>query len=87
MLLLSFFEKKHNRISAQRSEIRNRFAATIADKILVSHTAASSKTEKLCREMLKMKKPVVTFNSSYNDNLIRSGALPIEVLPIEVQLP
>ncbi|GBE41323.1 DNA recombination-mediator protein A [bacterium BMS3Bbin09] len=74
LFLLSPFEKKHNRISAQRSEFRNHFVAAIADKILVPHAAPNSKTEKLCRELIEKGKTILTFDGKHNRNLIDFGA-------------
>lgn len=80
MLLLSPFEKKHNRISAQRSEFRNHFAAALADKILVPHAALGSKTETLCREMIEKGKSILTFDRKHNRNLIDFGAIAINTV-------
>jgi len=79
LLLLSPFEKKHKRISAQRSDFRNHFIAAIADKILVPHAAPGSKTEKLCSELIGKGKAVVTFETEHTRNLRELGATVIDM--------
>ena len=72
-LILSLFSGNYNRISSDRADKRNHFAAAIADKIVIPYAAPGSKTESLCKEWIERGKPVFTFNSSYNKNLLDSG--------------
>lgn len=79
LLFLSSFDKKHNRISEQRSEFRNQFVSAIADRILIPHAAPDSKTEKLCRELIEKGKTILTFDAEHNRNLIACGATAIDI--------
>ena len=72
-LILSLFSANHNRISSGRADKRNHFASAITDKIVIPYAAPGSKTESLCKEWIKRGKPVFTFNSRYNKNLLDSG--------------
>lgn len=74
LLLLSPFTKEKRRITAETSWERNRFAAALADKIFVAYAEPNGKTEKFCREILTWDKPIYTFASSLNTNLIEMGA-------------
>jgi len=82
LLLLSHFTDKQNRISSQRALERNRFVAAITDSIFVSYAAKESKTEGFCREILKWQKPLYTFESDVNANLIALGAKPLNHLKL-----
>ena len=60
LLVLSPFEAKHNRITADNAAYRNRFAAALADRVLIPHAAPGSKTEAFMREVAGWgKRPVV----------------------------
>ncbi|KAF0182562.1 MAG: hypothetical protein FD164_1125 [Nitrospirae bacterium] len=59
LLILSPFVAKHNRISAERAEYRNRFVAALADEMFVPYAAPGSKTELLCAEAARWSKSVV----------------------------
>jgi len=45
LLLLSPFEKKHRRMTADLADQRNTFVAAIADEVCFIHAAPGSKTE------------------------------------------
>ena len=47
--------------------------------IFVAHAEASSKTEELCRQIISWQKPIYTFESDYNKNLIEIGARPVNM--------
>ena len=85
LLILSPFDKKIRRPTAEISYQRNKFVSAIADKILIAHASPGSKTEKFCREILTWGKPVLTFDSSDNSNLITLGAKPINPEDFSVQ--
>jgi predicted Rossmann fold nucleotide-binding protein DprA/Smf involved in DNA uptake len=74
LLLLSPFSNKDSRISSRRAEIRNRFAAALADEVLVPYAAPGSRTEALCKELLEKGRTVMTFDYNYNKNLLALGA-------------
>mgnify|MGYP001572078187 CR=1 FL=1 len=65
---------KEKRISVERAKFRNFFAAAIADKIFVPYSEPKSKTELLCKELVKQGKIIMTLESSYNKNLFEMGA-------------
>jgi len=44
----------------------------------VTHAGPASKTEAFCKEILSWQKPIYTFESDYNKNLIEMGAQPIK---------
>jgi predicted Rossmann fold nucleotide-binding protein DprA/Smf involved in DNA uptake len=50
LLILSPFEAKHRRVTAETAQCRNRFAAALAARILIPHAAPGGKTEAFARE-------------------------------------
>jgi predicted Rossmann fold nucleotide-binding protein DprA/Smf involved in DNA uptake len=78
MLLLSPFDDKQKRATAELAAERNRFVAGIADEVLIAYAHPGSKTETLFREVLATGKRVYTFNDPANEHLISMGAVPIE---------
>jgi predicted Rossmann fold nucleotide-binding protein DprA/Smf involved in DNA uptake len=58
LLMLSPFDEKHNRISADRAEYRNRFIAALPDEILIPYAAPGSKTELLLRDIMPWGKTI-----------------------------
>ena len=79
LLFLSPFDKNQQRISAKRSHYRNLFVVALSAVIFVAHAEPSSKTEELCRQILSWQKPIYTFESDYNKNLIKMGARPVNM--------
>jgi len=79
ILFLSPFEENQQRISAKRSHYRNLFVAALSANIFVTHAETSSKTEELCQQILSWQKPIYTFDSNYNKNLIEMGARPVNM--------
>jgi predicted Rossmann fold nucleotide-binding protein DprA/Smf involved in DNA uptake len=51
LLIISPFDKKHGRITAETSQIRNELVASLADMIFVACAAPGSKTALLVREL------------------------------------
>jgi hypothetical protein len=47
--------------------------------IFVVHAGSGSKTESFCKEILSWQKPIYTFESDYNKNLIEMGARPVNM--------
>jgi len=74
LLSLSPFEENQRRISVKTSHFRNLFVAALSVVIFVAHAGTGSKTEAFCKEIISWKKPVYTFESDYNKNLIEMGA-------------
>jgi predicted Rossmann fold nucleotide-binding protein DprA/Smf involved in DNA uptake len=78
LLLLSPFDERHKRVTAELAWRRNRFVANIAEELLVAHAQPGSKTEALCRELIAGGKPVYTFNDPANQHLISMGAQAVK---------
>ena len=79
LLFLSPFDENQRRISAKRSHYRNLFVAAMSAVIFVVHAGPGSKTESFCKEILSWQKPIYTFDSDYNKNLIKIGARPVNI--------
>lgn len=79
LLILSPFSEKQRRPTVEMALYRNRFVAALADHIFITHAAPGSKTEKFCQEILSWQKPVCTFASNFNQNLILRGAHPMSL--------
>ena len=47
--------------------------------IFVAHAGPASKTEAFCKEIVSWQKPIYTFESDYNKNLIKMGARPVNM--------
>jgi len=60
LLILSPFDAKHRRITAETAQYRNRFVAALADRILIPYAAPGSKTDVFIREITEWGKPVTT---------------------------
>lgn len=73
LLILSIFHKQPQQ-NATMAGKRNNFVAALASKILIAHAAAGSKTLEFAQTLLKWGKPVYTFDSSYNKQLLQLGA-------------
>ncbi|MCX5804202.1 MAG: DNA-processing protein DprA [Proteobacteria bacterium] len=73
LLFISPFIEKENRISTQRADARNHFAAALADIIFVPHAQPKGKTEKLCLEIAGWGKAIFTLSNTYNKHLISLG--------------
>jgi predicted Rossmann fold nucleotide-binding protein DprA/Smf involved in DNA uptake len=74
MLILSPFQARARRITAERADVRNQFVANLSDAVLFIHAAQGSRTEALCREKADSGKPVFAIESQYNANLKQLGA-------------
>ncbi|MDO9566535.1 MAG: DNA-processing protein DprA [Candidatus Desulfaltia sp.] len=79
LLFLSPFDENQRRISAKRANYRNLFVTALSAVIFVAHAEPSSKTEELCRQIISWQKPIYTFESDYNKNLIKMGARPVNM--------
>jgi predicted Rossmann fold nucleotide-binding protein DprA/Smf involved in DNA uptake len=72
MLLLSPFDERVRRATAQTAQRRNRLVAALAEWVFVAYAAPGGKTEAFCEEILEWGKPLYTFEG--NENLINMGA-------------
>lgn len=79
LLLLSPFEEKLRRATADLAQIRNKFVTAIAAAIFIAHATEGSKSEKLSREVLVWSKPVLTLPAPENARLIALGATAISI--------
>jgi len=79
LLFLSPFNENQRRISAKTSHYRNLFVAAMSPAIFVVHAGPASKTEELCRKILSWQKPIYTFETDYNKNLIKMGARTVNM--------
>jgi predicted Rossmann fold nucleotide-binding protein DprA/Smf involved in DNA uptake len=61
-------------LTFKTSHYRNLFVAALSAVVFVAHAEPSSKTEELCRQILSWQKPIYTFDSNYNKNIIEIGA-------------
>lgn len=77
LLLLSPFEKKYRRATADLAQKRNEFVAALADAVFIAYAAPGSKTEGFCLKVVGWGKPVLTFASPENFPLIAMGAKPV----------
>jgi predicted Rossmann fold nucleotide-binding protein DprA/Smf involved in DNA uptake len=74
LLLLSPFSATQRRMTEETALTRNLVVAALAETVLVVHAAPGSKTEAFCRELVRWGKPVCTFDSLHNANLVEMGA-------------
>jgi predicted Rossmann fold nucleotide-binding protein DprA/Smf involved in DNA uptake len=73
--VLSPFEARHRRATAELAAQRNRVVTAIAHSILLVYAAPSSTTERLSLELLKQGKPVYLLDGESNSKLLAAGAL------------
>jgi len=78
ILLVSPFDKKHKRMTAELAEKRNRFIAGQTDEVLIAHANKGGKLERFAFELIKSGKSVCTFESEWNRGLIERGAKDIK---------
>jgi predicted Rossmann fold nucleotide-binding protein DprA/Smf involved in DNA uptake len=79
LLVLSPFKNKHKRVTASLSEHRNRMVAVIAKEVFFPYVAPGSRSEILCKDIIKAGKLVFTFEDDANQSLLAKGAKPIKV--------
>ncbi len=77
LLLLSPFEKKHHRATADLAQKRNEFVAALAEAVFIPYSVRGGKTESFCRKVLGWNKPVLTFDCPENAHLLAIGAKPV----------
>ncbi|HPD60516.1 MAG TPA: DNA-processing protein DprA [Thermodesulfobacteriota bacterium] len=86
LLILSPLVENQPRPTVAMGLYRNRFVAALADRIFVPYAALLSKTENFCNEILSWQKPLYTFESEFNQNLIFQGAHPmgVKIFPLKI---
>jgi len=76
LLLLSHFEKKHRRMTAELADQRNQFIASIAGDVLFIHAASDSATERFAHRVIRLGQHGFVLNSPDNQNLLGIGVRP-----------
>src|SRR5262245_56179549 len=74
LLIVSPFDKKERRQTAELADRRNRFVAEIARAAFIAHASPGGATSVLCRTLLDRNTPVWTFPGVANDTLRKVGA-------------
>jgi predicted Rossmann fold nucleotide-binding protein DprA/Smf involved in DNA uptake len=85
LLVLSPFEKKQKRVTAPLSEQRNWIVAMLAREAFLPYAAPGSRSENLCKHIIRAGKPIFTFGVEANQSLIAMGAKPIKVEDLKKQ--
>ena len=66
-------------LTFKTSHYHNIFVAALSAAVFVTHAGPDSKTEAFCKEIISWQKPIYTFESDYNKNIIDTGALPVNI--------
>ncbi len=80
LLLVTGFGNGTRRATVQTAVQRNRLVAALADNVFVAHAAPGSRSEDLCREVIRRQKPLYTLADARNENLFALGARDIKNL-------
>ena len=78
LLLISPFQGNQHRLTSALAQKRNQFVTALADAVFIAYAAPGSKTEALAKQLANENKPLLTFESSDNQNLMGLGAQIIE---------
>ncbi len=78
LLILSPFNENQRRPTVKTTQYRNLFVAALSSVIFVTYAEPSGKTEEFCQEILSWQKPLYTFDSDFNKNIINMGARPVK---------
>lgn len=78
LLLVSPFGASVHRPTEETAHHRNEVVAALAAQVVVAHATPGGKTEAFCRTIIGWGKPVLTFSSAANQNLLAMGAQVIE---------
>lgn len=78
LLILSPFKENQRRPTIKTTQYRNLFTAALSSVIFVTYAEPAGKTEEFCRKVLSWQKPLYTFDSDYNKNIIDMGARPVK---------
>jgi len=77
MLLLSPFNERQARITAEQAPFRNRFVAALANEVFIGYAAPDSKTAAFTREIGSWGKSLFTLDAPENAGLLALGAKPL----------
>jgi predicted Rossmann fold nucleotide-binding protein DprA/Smf involved in DNA uptake len=75
LLIASVIAAAQRRPTASLAEYRNRFVATLAQTICVTHAAPGSRTERLCVELVAQGKRLYTLELAENVHLVQCGVV------------
>ena len=75
LLIVSAIAAAQRRPTASLAEQRNRFVATLAQTICVTHAAPGSRTERLCAELVAQGKRLYTLELAENVHLVQCGVV------------
>ncbi len=79
LLLLSPFENKARRATADLAQARNELVAALADEIVIIHAAEGSRLAAFARAIRSWPKPLLTLPTPANDPLLQLGAQPLNL--------
>ena len=79
LLVLSPFNEKQKRPTVSTAQRRNRIVALLARGAFLPYAAPGSRTENLCKDIIKAGKQIFTFKDEANQSLLAMGAKQIDV--------
>ena len=85
LLVLSPFKKKHKRVTASLSEQRNRIVALLSGDAFLPYAAPGSRSENICKDIIRAGKQIFTFGGKTNPSLLAMGAKTIRVEDLKKQ--
>ena len=74
LLVLSAFEQRSGRLTAETAYARNRLVCALSDGLFVPFASPGGHTEALCRDVITWGRPIFTLDSPLNQALISLGA-------------
>jgi|SRR5579885_657219 predicted Rossmann fold nucleotide-binding protein DprA/Smf involved in DNA uptake len=77
LLVLSPFAAREERATARLAARRNEFVVDLADRVLIVHAEAGSRTAALARTILERGKRLLTLPATENKHLLEIGAEPL----------
>jgi len=78
LLIISPFDLPIRRATKNLAKERNRFVAALADRVLISYARPGGMSERFARDLAKIGKPLMTFESPDNRLLLDLGAVSIQ---------
>jgi len=79
LLVLSSFDGKIRRATAEQAEQRNRIVGALATKTFVAHASPGSKTLRLVQELVNTGKRIYTLNVEVNNRLSDEGVTQVSI--------
>lgn len=74
MLITSPFDAKIRRATAETAEERNRFVVSLTDAVFIPHASPGGSLDRLCRDHIAGRKPILTLDDPANAHLTGMGA-------------